>query len=66
MEKNGLSDYEVLSEKAEADKSYSVFVESIRGKGMEESERVYHILMEEIEKFKSDASVTQSNTCSSV
>jgi len=59
MEKNGLSDYEVLSEKAEADKSYSVFVESIRGKGMEESERVYHILMEEIEKFKSDASVTQ-------
>jgi hypothetical protein len=62
MEKNGLSDYKVLSEEAEADKSYSAFDKAIRDKGMEESERVYHILMEEIEKVKSDASVTQSNT----
>merc|ERR1719483_1181266 len=62
IEKNGLSDYKVLSEEAEADKSYSAFDKAIRDKGMEESERVYHILMEEIDKFKSDASVTQSNT----
>eukprot|EP00493_Phyllostaurus_siculus_P026644 UN26989 len=62
IEKNGLSGYKVLSEEAEADKSYSAFDKAIRNKGMEESERVYHILMEEIEKSKSDASVTQSNT----
>merc|ERR1719383_1159401 len=62
MEKNSLKDYKVLSEEAEADKSYSAFDKAIRDKGMEECERVYHILMEEIEKFKSDASVTQSNT----
>jgi len=46
MEKNGLSNYKVLSEEAEPDKSDSAFDKAKRDKGMEESERVYHILME--------------------
>jgi len=62
IEKNGLSDYKVLCEEYETDKSYSAFDKAICDKGMDEIERVYHIFMEVIEKINHDRSVTQSNT----
>merc|ERR1719285_499766 len=62
IEKNGLSDYKVLCEGYETDKSYSAFDKAICDKGMDEIERVYHIFMEVIEKINHDQSVTQSNT----
>jgi len=62
MEKNGLIDYKVLYMEDETDESYSAFDEAICDKGMEEIERVYHIIMEVIEKINHDQSVTQSNT----
>lgn len=63
LKKNSLDDYEVLHLESEYnDEALAAFDEAILAKEDGERERVYHILMAEIEKSKSDESVTQSKT----